>query len=86
VLDVRDITSGCAVHVTPAAEWCRSGRPISAMNFAWSQNIRVLFEDGRTDPRVDHARASSSKSADALFAAGKIASFRMQVSGTTRAR
>ncbi len=50
-----------------------------------AQDVRVLFEDRRTGPRLNQAGARQSKmSADALFSAGKVASFRMQVSRTTR--
>ena len=50
-----------------------------------AQYVRVLLEDRRTDPASIRAACASSKMrADALFSPGNVASFRMQVSRTTR--
>jgi hypothetical protein len=50
-----------------------------------AENVRVLFQDGGADPRLDQTGAREFvDQSEALLSAGKVASFRMQVSRTTR--
>ena len=50
-----------------------------------AQNVRVLFQDGRADPRLDQTGAREFVDQyRGVLSAGKVASFRMQVSRTTR--
>ena len=50
-----------------------------------AEDVRVLFEDGRTDPRLDQTGVRELvDECRGVVVGGKVASFRMEVSRTTR--